>query len=353
MILKILKVITWIILTLTIFFTGYLAFMTITDYKPDVVIPLEVENNQQSIVESDITYSMMIFNIGYCGLDKGRDFFMDGGTESRSESKEKTLENLYAATEFIKGEETSFILLQEVDINSTRSFHVNEYAYLQENLKDYSSTFAYNYKVPWVPVPITKPHGTVNSGLVTFSKYNINETNRYQYPGDEKWLRQLAMLDRCFIESRIKIDENKELVILNSHLSAYDKGGFIRVQQLGFLKEYIITEYEKGNYVIVAGDWNHQIPGTDLSVFQSERGWPEWLQKIPEDFKPEGFNWVADRLTPTDRSVERPYEKGKNFLSIIDGFLVSDNIEVKSVKGYSLEFEYTDHNPVKMEFLLK
>ncbi len=37
----------------------------------------------------------------------------------------------------------------------------------------------------------------------------------------------------------------------------------------------------------------------------------------------------------------------------MDGFLVSPNVEIKSVKGYPFKFKYTDHNPVKMEFELK
>lgn len=44
---------------------------------------------------------------------------------------------------------------------------------------------ALNYKTPWVPVPILKPHGTVNAGLVNLSKYKINSATRYQYPGKE------------------------------------------------------------------------------------------------------------------------------------------------------------------------
>jgi len=140
---------------------------------------------------------------------------------------------------------------------------------------------------------------------------------------------------------------------VNAHLSAYDKGGVIRKQQLQFLKEYVQKEFEKGNYVVVGGDWNHSMPGTDPSIFKTKQGFPDWLKTIPEDFVPEGFKWAVDKNVPSNRTVDIPFEKDVNFLSVIDGFLVSPNVEVISTKGINLEFENTDHNPVLTELKLK
>jgi endonuclease/exonuclease/phosphatase family metal-dependent hydrolase len=350
---KTLSILLKIIVVIIVVIAGYLLFMTLTDYKPDEVMPLEIQNNQNRVLKTGDPLTIMTFNIGYCGLDKGQDFFMDGGTKSLSESEGKTLENLNSILRFAEETKVDMILFQEVDINARRSYHIDEYKAISKDLSDYGSVFALNYKVPWVPLPIMDPMGDVEAGLATYSKYAITEANRYQYPGEESWPMQLALLDRCFIESRIPTENGKELVVLNSHLSAYDKGGMIRKQQLGFLKVYIISEYEKGNYVVVGGDWNHSIPGTDPELFETTQTWPEWLVTIPDDFKPEGFEWVADKTVPTNRTLDRAYEKGINFLSVIDGFLVSSNVELITVEGYPLEFEHSDHNPVKVELRLK
>lgn len=331
----------------------YVLFMVITDYKPDEIISITVENNKAQVINKSETFSVLTYNIGYGGMDEGRDFFMDGGTQSRSESKDKTLENLKGMEEFIKDSKDSFIFLQEVDVKATRSYHINQYEYLKNSLSDYSLGLAFNYKCPWVPIPILEPHGKVQAGIITLSKFKIETSNRHVLPGTENWLKQLADLDRCFMESRIAVEGGKELILVNLHLSAYDKGGLIRKEQLGYLKKYISTEYDKGNYLIVGGDWNHLIPGTDPSLFKTTEAWPEWLQKIPEDFKPDGFQWVADEAVPTTRTDATSYVVDENFTAVIDGFLVSPNVEMKSVKGYPLEFKYTDHNPVKMEFKLK
>ncbi len=350
---KIIKGLLAVVVVVIVVVVGYFVFMTLTDYKPDEFITLDIQNNQQRMLKATDSVSIMTFNIGYAGLDKDQDFFMDGGTKALSESKEKTSENLNAILEFIEDNQTDMILLQEVDIDARRSYHIDEYKQISERLNNYSTVFALNYKVPWVPLPLMDPMGDVEAGLATYSKYALKEAKRYQYPGDAGWPMQLALLDRCFIESRVAVENGKELVVLNSHLSAYDKGGKIRKQQLGFLKAYISSEYEKGNHVVVGGDWNHLIPGTDPEQFETQQSWPDWLVTIPDDFKPEGFEWAADKTIPTNRTLDQAYQEGVNFLSVIDGFLVSPNVEIVSVKGYSLEFERSDHNPVRLEIKLK
>ncbi|MBP2023182.1 endonuclease/exonuclease/phosphatase family metal-dependent hydrolase [Clostridium punense] len=350
---RLFKIIAIIVSIPVVLFGVYLLIMIITDYKPDKAIKLEIDNNQKSVIKKDESISIITFNIGYGGMDKDQDFFMDGGLGSRSKSKEKTLENITKISAFLKSKNTDFIMLQEVDRKSTRSFKVNEVEFMKDALKDYASSFALNYKVFWVPIPISKPHGSVQAGLLTMSKYGVESSTRYSLPGTEAFLRQLGDLDRCVQENRIPVEDGKELVLVNAHLSAYDKGGVIRKQQLQFLKEFVQKEFEKGNYVVVGGDWNHSMPGTDPSIFKTKQAFPDWLKTIPEDFAPKRYKWVIDKTVPSNRTVDIPFKKDVNFLSVIDGFLVSPNVDVISTKGINLEFENTDHNPVLTELKLK
>lgn len=353
MIKKNFNVLLYIILAFILITGILLVILTVTDYRPEGRIRLKVSNNIKTTLKTDVELSIITFNIGYCGLDKNQDFFMDGGTMSRSSGKSQTITNLEKITGFLARHEAEAILLQELDINSTRSFNINELEYMEGVLKGYSSTFGQNYKVPWVPVPLKMPMGAVNSGLVTFCKYFIKTAVRHQYPIGETWPVQLFELDRCFIENRIAVEGGKELILINSHLSAFDKDGRIRKEQLSFLKSFITEEYSKGNYVIVGGDWNHQLPGVDSKNFPASEDWPFWLQKLPSDFTPEGFKWGVDKNIPTNRTVAKAYVKGENFLSAIDGFLVSPNVEIKNLRGYDLGFENSDHNPVSGIFVLK
>ncbi|MCT8137647.1 endonuclease/exonuclease/phosphatase family protein [Anaerobacillus sp. CMMVII] len=335
-----------------VLFIAFLVYMSITDVNPEPIIPLTTEANEGSIAQINTPISIITFNIGYGGLDQAQDFFMDGGTMSRSSSEDQTWTNLEQMGKFLHEQNSDLIFLQEVDIKSSRSFHIDQKEYFSNLLSDYSSTFGMNYQVKWVPVPVTKPMGAVHSGVVTLSKFFTDSSSRYQLPGKEKWPVQLFELDRCFIENRVPVENGKELVLVNVHLSAYDEGGLIRKQQLDFLKEYMIEEYERGNYLIVGGDWNHVIPGTDQSVFETTEDTPFWVQSLPGDFTPEGFTWGSDITVPTVRNNAFAYQPGVNFVSVIDGFLVSPNVEIAEVYAVDLGFEHSDHNPVLGIFIL-
>lgn len=347
------KGVLFLLSVIVLFVGGFLLYMTITDYKPEAVISLKVKNNSEKAFNRKESFSITTFNMGYAGLDQDEDFFMDGGKHSRAKSKEKVLENLEAITKVLKHQDSTFNFVQEVDQDSSRSYHVNEVDHLEKQLPGYSSTFGQNYLVPWVPIPVLDPMGSVDSGILTLSKYKIDISKRYQLYGQESWPRQLFELDRCAMEDRIHLDNGKDLVLLNIHLSAFDKGGKVRKQQLHFLQEYMTKETKAGNYVIIGGDWNLQIPITDPKDFPATEGWPEWLQKISQDFDTKGFQWVADPTIPSVRTDAMSYKKGRNFVANIDGFLVSENIKVIKVTGHDLEFAHSDHNPVTAVFRLK
>ncbi len=42
-----------------------------------------------------------------------------------------------------------------------------------------------------------------------------------------------------------------------------------------------------------------------------------------------------------------------NYTSVIDGFLVSPNVEIASVKTLDLGFAHSDHNPVRVKLRTK
>ncbi len=345
MLINILKIIFGIVFILIIIIVVFLLYIIVTDYKPDDEIALNINNNQTQSISLNETYTATTFNIGYCGLDEGQDFFKDGGTSSRSSSEEQTIVNLENIIRFLQHQGSDFYLIQEIDVKASRSYNVNELESLEKALPEYASAFALNYKVPWVPVPVFNPMGYVEGGINTFSKYQLDSSTRYQFPGEDVWPDRLFLLDRCMVEYVIELDNGKQLKINNLHLSAFDNGT-VRAQQVAFVKEYMIKEYEKGNYVIIGGDWNH-------FLVKNEDDADNWVQELPADFVPEGWNWAVDESIPTVRANGTSYVEGETYTTIIDGFLVSPNVEIINSYGHDLNFEYSDHNPLTMEFRLK
>lgn len=350
---KVLKVILVLILVGAAILGGFLGYMTLTKEQPADVISLKVENNKERVLEQGNEFKVTTFNIGYAGLDKDQDFFMDGGKGSGSSSKEQTEVNLKKMLSFLQNENSDFTLLQEVDIKSLRSFDVNGHEFLKEGLPDYASSFGKNYDTKWVPVPVTSPMGYAEAGLSTFSKYKVQTAERFQLPGMEPWPKRLFDLDRAIVEYKIPVNNGKFVRLVNLHLSAYDEGGKIRKQQVEYLKEYMNKHYQNGDYVIMGGDWNQLLSDVQLSdpKFVKER--PEWLVELPKDFTDGGFKWAVDPSVMTVRDDVKKYVAGENFVTIIDGFIVSPNVEIVNVQGKDLKFENSDHNPVSAVFKLK
>ena len=160
------------------------------------------------------------------------------------------------------------------------------------------------------------------------------------------------MLDRCFIIQRFFLKSGKVLVMINTHNSAFDDGT-LRKAELNILKETAITEFRKGNYVIVGGDWNLNPPGFKLSMIKTgDIAASNDVNNSSGSLMPDGWQWAFDNKTPSNRFVNEPYKKGQTKTTIIDYFLLSPNVRLIKVETINLGFQHSDHNPVKMNVQL-
>jgi len=345
----VLKSLLILIIAAVLGFIGLIIYALVTDYKPKEQEIISI-SQKPSVLADSVGFTMLTWNIGYAGLDKKMDFFFDGGTKVIT-PQENCLENLTEIGNFLeRNDSIDFILLQEVDMGSKRSFHLNEYDTILNKLKDHYPLFAKNYDVFFVPKPVTNPMGKVLSGIATFSKYLAVSSYRYKFPGDFGFPTQLFWLDRCFIVNRYLLTNGKELVIINTHNEAFDEGD-IRKAQMEYLKTFILNEYNRGNYVIAGGDWN-QCPPDFKPVFKENQVNASQMAVSP-NYLPSEWKWIYDPTSPSNRSVMAAYDPATTATTVIDFFLLSPNIESDFVKCIKLDFEYSDHNPVIMHVKLK
>lgn len=343
---KILRVIVVVVLAVVLAFGLFVAWASIKDFQPeeDVVLKVSGDPGRQGPA-AELT--LLNWNIGYAGLGKEQDFFMDGGTKVRPSLKE-TQKYLRGIQDFIQRNPADIILLQEVDRNSRRSHRVDQAAALAQVLPDHAMAYAPNFKVAFVPTPPKNPMGGVDAGLVTFSRYPFWDSRRLALPGSYSWPTRIFHLDRCVLVSRHPAPDGKEWVIFHTHNSAYDASGQLRRQQLIFLGERMEAEYRRGNYVVLTGDWNSILPGARVEGFQFTEEVPGYYLPLPEDFTPEGWQWAFDPDTPTNRSLASAYREGETYVTIIDGFLVSPNVTIEETETISMGFALSDHQPVKV-----
>jgi len=161
-----------ILLILLLIPTSLILYLIITEYKPkDIENSRVIKNNVSNKTKK--TMSVTTFNIGYGSLDKAQDFFIEGGKGSRCISREKTQFNLKNIVKILRQLNSDFYLLQEVDEPCRRSCFVNQMRYITKKFNDYNIAYVNNYKVKYVPIPLSKPMGSVVSGLLSLSKYKI------------------------------------------------------------------------------------------------------------------------------------------------------------------------------------
>ncbi len=362
---------------------GYGAYILIS-YNRIGDQTLEVTHNSTlETININEEYSCITYNLGFGAYLQDFTFFMDTGYDKnnqktqgyygKAKSKEEVLFNINGAIDSVLTADVDFIFFQEVDTNSTRSYHVNEYEMITKKFLNYDHSFAINFHSAYLPYPLYDMHGKSNSGIATFSKYSIQEAYRKEYT-IAKDLSKLFDLDRCFSYSIVKVENGKNLYLVNSHMSAYDEGGKIRQKQLDELNAFLTMCAQNQDYVIVGGDFNHDLltynpqfnyDKINNRAFNMTLKSPDWIsfffdenQKSPlVDY----YQVIAADNWPSCRNNDIEWDEEETFVCCVDGFIVSNNIEVlvnkniktglgnKNIAG----FAFSDHEPAYLSFKLK
>lgn len=352
---KALKIIGIILLALILLLVGYVAYVLISFHRIGDQ-PIPVEGTASGTLETGTEYKVVSYNIGFGAYEPDFGFFMDGGDRAWAWSKERLVKNLRNIADFLKNQDADLLLIQEIDIDSTRSYHVDERPYLTETIGWMTYTFAQNYDSPFLFYPITQPSGVARAGLMTFSEVPIVSAERLELP-IESGLTKLLDLDRCYSRNRIALQNGAELVLYNLHLSAYTSDGTIATEQLKLLIADMQSEYEKGNYCIAGGDFNKDVLEDSSVYFGKPDVEYTWAQSIPEEmFRGTNVTLIrpVDESNPVAswRNADGTPLEGRYRLTL-DGFMVTDNIEVLDANVIDTDFAYSDHNPVEMHFILK
>lgn len=436
---KVLAAILTLLLVFILTVLSYLVYLAL-DYSRIGNIDLAVVNNTSNRltkgqVESE-SLTISTYNIGFGAYSREYSFFMDkaefkedyvesqkmtntAGKYSRAISKTEAEANPTGAYKTISENivpsfgAVDFALYQEVDTGSTRSYQVDQLMLGDLAHDDYARVFASNYHSGYLMYPFSSPIGASNSGISTYSKYEVSAAKRKEFTVSTVFVDKFFDLDRAFTVTEIPIlGMEEKLFIFNVHMSAYDESGEIRKAQLLDLKEAFLEARDangRSNYIIVGGDFNHDL------IISSDRVDVEtatWFDEQELDgFKTDWYNFLradhtlaegSDFLNPKTGEIE-PYKNDlfgtdlhaygatnlpsardaslpfqdkndngiiDNFMCAIDGFLVSSNIFVERIETigsgpsgqsenldpgdprYGYGFVYSDHNPVVMEFSL-
>lgn len=351
---KVLKAILCVLAALVLIVGAYVAYVFIAFDRLEDNLPLSVRGGAPLTAQAGEGYRLISFNTGFGAYEPDYSFFMDGGTQSWAWSKERLLKNMQGIQTFLSDQAADFYFLQEVDENATRTYHVNEREMLEGIFPTdrYATVFAQNWDSPFLFYPFTQPHGKTVCGIMTVSTRQISSALRRSLP-IENTVMKVVDLDRCYSVSRVPVANGRELVLYNVHLSAYTSDGVIATEQLKLLLADMAAEYQKGNYAVCGGDFNKDLLGDSSQYFGISGQAYTWAQAIPaETFDGLPLTLVAATNAPSCRVAEAPYNP-QQFVLTLDGFIVSDNVQVDDVTVIDTGFAYSDHNPTELHFVLK
>ena len=296
----------------------------------------------QGLPQAGDTLDILDWNIGYGGLGAGSDFIADGGTHTFPPSRAAVRGNAAAIERFLTSQnDADIVLIEELAHAGPVNYWVNVKAHVDRALGGRERIFFADFKTRLLPWPLRMEHG---QGI--YARRAVASADLVALPAEDAGIFGVRRRYASVV-ARLPIEGGGSWTIASVHLAAFDKDALVRTRQLRELMAWAEREYASGNHVVLGGDWNFQIAETNFPS-TTEARFLFWLFPFPQDALPAGWAIAADASIASVRTNERPYLADENYTTVIDGFIVSPNVTVESVRGFDLGFQHTDHQPVRV-----
>ncbi|MEA5462742.1 endonuclease/exonuclease/phosphatase family protein [Leptothoe sp. PORK10 BA2] len=276
--------------------------------------------------------TLVSYNIGY----------LSGLTNQEAVARPKTLfdDNLAAVIATLRAINPDIIAYQEIDLNSKRSYNVNQLEALANALGLANAGLAINWNKNYVPFPywpISAHFGKIVSGQAVLSRYPITENQRtvLEKVASRPFFYNAVYLDRLAQVTKIDIN-NRPLVVINVHLEAFDNP--TRFQQTRTVRG-IAETYAKDYPVLVVGDFNSAINR------------PEEGDRSIEIMAESALFTTALAKDQWTNQPTFPSESPEHKLDYL--FYTPATIELKDTRVVAEIGTASDHLPLMMTFTLK
>ena len=341
---------------------SYLGFLQYSYNRIEEDTKLKVDRNRTWYLRLNEEYKIVSYNIssGIYSSDFSSQYYtatdLNGKkiTGDHFTSDLQTInDNVSGAVRYVKALDPDLYLLQSVDYAATRSHKLDEVELIGLDLRRYSKIYSANYQTMYQFWPPAKPVGIVNSGTYTISKYKVTSVIRKQLPISENFISKFGAKDAGISLCYLPISRSDhELVLMNVDLSEYS--GKSWQKQFDTVLALAQAEYDKGNYVIVGGDFKADI-AYSINRFNGEYKQDSDLIEVSNTSLGENFDLVIPdnyRTQASYRVANEAYEQGHSLEYTSDGFFVSDNLTATSTI-VDTRYRYSNHNPIQMSFTLK
>jgi endonuclease/exonuclease/phosphatase family metal-dependent hydrolase len=291
------------------------------------------------------------WNIGY-----GQGLGSEGGKDYKKKSHDEFVQDLNQIGEYLQKLNPDIILLQEVDLNSSRSFKINQLELIKKYLPNHFAAYGLNWDANYVPFPYWPPSkhfGQVRAAGVIFSRYPIVSQEFFLLPKPENnpWWYNLFYLFRYYQDVKIEIG-TKVYSVINNHLEAFDQEG--RIKQAQILKSRCEFNLREKNLLLVGGDLN-SIPQY-AKIKEGFLDYPKDRYTMDKTLSVvESIKGIRNSLPET---IYKAYESSHfTFPSDVpdrrlDHLFINDKTEVLTLSVLKNAGILSDHLPIFMELRL-
>lgn len=287
--------------------------------------------------------SVVIWNLGYGGLGQDSDFFADGGKGYLPPSRRAVRDSVAAIASWLDASDADVVMTQENATASAVNLWVDLKRATDAALNDYAKVFYPDFQTRLLPPPLR-----IRNGQATYVRTGLRDSELWPLPGDGD--PYAGALRRRYAALVTRVDGPGGCwTFVNVHTSAFDEGAALRRRQIQALLARAEQERSAGRRVVLGGDFNLRLVPTAFPHTTAEK-FLFWVHDFPRDLLPPGWRLAADGSVPTVRTNERPYRAGQNYTTVIDGYILSPEVELASVQGVDLGFRHSDHQPVHAVF---
>ena len=276
--------------------------------------------------------SLVSYNIGY----------LSGLTNLEAVKRPRTLfdDNLAQIIANFRPINADIIAFQEIDIDSKRSYNVNQLEAVANGLGLATAGLAINWNKNYVPFPywpISAHFGKIVSGQAVLSRYPIADNQRVVLDkvASRPFFYNAVYLDRLAQVTKVDI-EGQPLIVINIHLEAFDNP--TRFQQTRAVRTMAET-YAKDYPVVLVGDFNS-------AVNRPEEG--DRSIEIMTESKLFAPALAKDQWTSQPTFPSEPPKHKLDYL-----FYTPATIELNDTRVVTEVGTASDHLPLMMTFTLK
>ena len=309
--------------------------------------PLDIERTGELPLAAT-KLDVLSWNVGYAAIGRDAVFLEKLGRLVWPASRDTVRRNLAGIKRSLADIHANVYAVQEVVVTSPLSWWINVWREVSSAITASDRVLTLDVTTRLVPPPLVLAHGAG-----TIANVRIDQAEKVPLPLEpDYWLGCLRKHYTLLVSKLPIAGSERSWVVINVHLAAHDHAAATRREQLAAALAFAGNEYAKGNYVILAGDWNLVLGGPPPH-HTTEARYLDWVNPFPRGVLPEAWQLVFDAGVPTVRTSEKPFRPGENFTAIIDGFIISPNVTVDRVGAIDLGFEHSDHNPVLGTFLAR